>query len=200
MLVFKGFKFGMILQLAIGPICLYTFQIANTYGFARGFQITLAVSIADSIFIILASFGVGKILENVTIKKLFTKLASVILIFFGCLTIFNSFKTSQSIDKEQVNFFFRGFLLTISNPLTILFWSSFFGVECAKNDWNKKETIIFSFGCILATFIFLTIISFLGHFTSNFLSNSSIQLMNIIVGLLIVYFGITKLKNEGIKV
>ena len=29
----KGFKFGMILQIAIGPICLFVFQTACKSGF-----------------------------------------------------------------------------------------------------------------------------------------------------------------------
>lgn len=29
----KGFKFGMLLQLAIGPICLFIFQTSITKGF-----------------------------------------------------------------------------------------------------------------------------------------------------------------------
>ncbi|MBP2100277.1 LysE family translocator [Enterococcus rivorum] len=197
MLLFKGFRYGMILQLAIGPVCLYTFQISNTYGMEKGLQIALAVTLADSLFIILSLFGIGKILENATLKNVFTKLASAILIIFGCMTIYNSFKTIQVIEKEQVNFFMRGFLLTISNPLTILFWSSFFGVECAENDWDKKEVTIFSFGCILATLFFLSLISFFGTLTSHFLSSSAIQAMNFIVGFVIVAFGIKKLRAKS---
>ncbi|WP_321063601.1 hypothetical protein [Terrisporobacter sp.] len=34
--IFRGFKFGMILQIAIGPICIFIFQTACKYGFFMG--------------------------------------------------------------------------------------------------------------------------------------------------------------------
>lgn len=32
-MIFKGVKFGMLLQLAIGPVCIFVFQVASLRGF-----------------------------------------------------------------------------------------------------------------------------------------------------------------------
>ncbi len=33
-MLFKGYKFGMLLQIAVGPVCLFIFQAAASAGFA----------------------------------------------------------------------------------------------------------------------------------------------------------------------
>ena len=37
-LIFRGFKFGMILQLAVGPISLFILQVALTTGVHQGLK------------------------------------------------------------------------------------------------------------------------------------------------------------------
>lgn len=38
-MIYKGFKFGMLLQLAIGPMCLMVFNTSTTYGFWMGLSL-----------------------------------------------------------------------------------------------------------------------------------------------------------------
>jgi len=47
--IFKGLKFGMILQIAVGPICVFIFNIAATAGFIRAQFGVLAVVIIDAL-------------------------------------------------------------------------------------------------------------------------------------------------------
>lgn len=45
-MLIKGFKFGMLLQLAVGPICLFIFQLASVNGFLiaeRGVLVTVSL-------------------------------------------------------------------------------------------------------------------------------------------------------------
>ena len=47
--IFRGFKFGMILQIAIGPICIFIFQTACKYGFFMGEMGVLDAVLVDII-------------------------------------------------------------------------------------------------------------------------------------------------------
>lgn len=70
-MIIKGFRFGMILQLAVGPVCLFIFQTAVSSGALIAFLGVAGVSVVDAAFIIAAIFGLGAILnkKNEQIKK-----------------------------------------------------------------------------------------------------------------------------------
>ena len=65
-MIVKGFRFGMILQLAIGPMCIFIFQTSIKYGFLQAEQGVIGTAIVDSLEILLAILGVGMILEKST--------------------------------------------------------------------------------------------------------------------------------------
>lgn len=60
----KGFKFGMLLQIAIGPVCIFIFQTACKYGFFMGERGVLAVALIDALYIFAAIWGVGSLIEK----------------------------------------------------------------------------------------------------------------------------------------
>ena len=63
--IFRGFKFGMILQIAIGPICIFIFQTACKYGFFMGEMGVLAAVLVDIIVgIVLIYFAIKLLIKN----------------------------------------------------------------------------------------------------------------------------------------
>ena len=65
MLILTGFKFGLLLQLAVGPICLITFNLALAEGFLKGAVFAAAITLVDALYISLACIGLSE-----TIKKI----------------------------------------------------------------------------------------------------------------------------------
>ena len=63
-MIYRGFKFGMILQLAVGPMCLMVFNTSATYGFLMGLSLVLAISLIDCLYIILSGFAVAAIINK----------------------------------------------------------------------------------------------------------------------------------------
>ena len=49
----EGIKFGMVLQLAIGPMCLMTFNTARNYGLVKGLIMVLVIASVDVLYITL---------------------------------------------------------------------------------------------------------------------------------------------------
>ena len=68
---FSGLRFGMLLQIAIGPMCLMVFNTAKNAGFGVAMSLVLAVALVDAFYIALASIGVSKLLEKDSVKKVF---------------------------------------------------------------------------------------------------------------------------------
>ncbi len=203
-MVFKGFKFGMLLQLAVGPMCLLVFNTSAKYGFWIGMSLTFAIGFIDLLFITLSGVGVGAILEKPNIRRGIKLFGAVVLIVFGANTITNAFQYSllpnipifAVINGKSI--FVQGLILTASNPLTIIFWSGVFSTQVIENNYNKKQLCYFGLGCVLSTICFLTLVALLGTLTSGFLSQSIMQMLNIGVGIIIAYFGVRLLGKRSI--
>ncbi|NCU33022.1 MAG: lysine transporter LysE, partial [Candidatus Moranbacteria bacterium] len=58
----KGINFGVILQLAIGPLCLMTFNTSMTNGFWPGMVVVGAIALVDILYMLLAGVGVAKLM------------------------------------------------------------------------------------------------------------------------------------------
>ncbi len=86
-MIYRGFKFGMLLQIAVEPMCLRVFNTATTYGFLMGLSLVLAIAIIDGLYITLSGIGVAVILNKEKIKSVIKILGCFVLILFGINTI-----------------------------------------------------------------------------------------------------------------
>ncbi|AWI04973.1 LysE family translocator [Clostridium drakei] len=195
-MIFKGFKFGMLLQFAIGPVCIFIFQIASSKGFYIAETGVLGATLIDGIFIFAAIVGISSIIEKQNIKLTLKIFGAVVLFIFGLSTILNQFNinflpnlTIQNTSSTN-NAFFHSLIITASNPLTIVFWSGIFLSKITEENIKKMDIYLFGFGALLSTMFFLTLISLAGNFANTFLSMGIIQNLNIIVGFLLIYFSI----------
>lgn len=202
-MVFKGFKLGMLLQLAVGPMCLLVFNTSSTHGFSVGFSLVLSITLIDLLYIALSGFGVGAILDKENIRKVIKTFGALVLMLFGVNMILSAFSIAllpsiplfPQINEQSI--FVQGLLLTASNPLTIIFWSGVFSTQVIENNYNKKQLYWFGFGCVLSTVTFLAFVAALGTLICNFLTEDTMKLLNICVGAIILYFGLRlMLKRE----
>lgn len=195
-MLFKGFKFGMLLQFAIGPVCIFIFQIASLKGFYIAEIGVLGVALIDGFFISIASLSIASIIDRKNIRIFLKIFGAAILFVFGLSTVLSQFDISflpslsiQNISNSN-NVFSRAIILTISNPLTIIFWTGVFSSKVAEENMKRKDIYSFGFGALFSTIFFLTLIVLLGSFAKKFFSTNVLQIMNIAVGFLLMYFSI----------
>lgn len=195
-MIFKGFKFGMMLQFAIGPVCIFILQMASSKGFYTAETGVLGATLIDGLFIFAATIGISSIIERQNIKFILKIFGAVVLFIFGLSTILNQFNInflpSLSIQNTSNtnNAFFHSLIITASNPLTIVFWSGVFLSKITEENMKRTDIYLFGFGALLSTMFFLTLISLAGNFANSFLSMGIIQTLNIIVGFLLIYFSV----------
>ncbi len=94
------------------------------------------------------------------------------------------------------NIFIQGLILTLSNPITIVFWGSVLTTKIIEDKLNKKELMVFSVGLVSSSLIFLTFVAILGTMLSSFIPENISRIMNIIVGIIIILFGIKMLLKK----
>ena len=170
---FNGLKFGMMLQLAIGPMCLMVFNTAKNTGFLVALSLVLAIALVDAMYIILAGLGASKVLDNNKVKNVIKYVGAIILMIFGLNIILNVFDINiipgLNLSPNTSSIFIQGLILTLSNPITIIFWGSVLTTKIIEENFTKKELVVFSIGLISATLIFLTFVAILGTILSNFI-------------------------------
>ncbi|MBQ6713465.1 MAG: LysE family transporter, partial [Selenomonadales bacterium] len=101
---------------------------------------------------------------------------------------------SSYSDAQSV--FVQGLILTLSNPLTIVFWGTVLTQKMIKEQLRRSELFFFSAGLVSATVFFLTGIAILGTEMKEFLPDTISNGMNVVVGVVIVYFGIKMFLNK----
>jgi len=201
--ILGGFLFGMMLQLSVGPICLYIFKT----GFARGFidaeTAVLAVAIIDTLYIALAISGLSTLISGEKSKWALRITGAAVVLIFGINIILTQFFTISLLPTANLfsdvifnNPFYDGLLLTASNPLTIIFWAGVFATKISENDFSKKDLFCFSAGCVIATLVFLTLVALAGSLVRDFLPPIVIQWLNLVVGIVLIFFAVKMLFSK----
>lgn len=162
-------------------------------GLTSGFAAVLAVSLIDALFIGLSIIGTTLLIMKW--RKQIQYIGALVLLFFGIRTIGGALGESVAPPTmtEQISYlgtFMNALLLTASNPLTIIFWSGLFTTKVVDEKFSRKDEIYFGLGAVLATFAFLSSVTLLGQVTKSFLSPSIITVLNIIVGLFLIGYGL----------
>ena len=186
----KGFLAGVIISAPIGPVGALCIQRTMNNGRISGILSGFGAATGDSIFAIIAVFGLTYISSLLTEKEAWFKIVGgIILLYFG-LRVYLSKPGVCSNEENRINHFGTfgtAFLLTISNPLVILSIIAVFAVlGIVPPSTNYSSTAFLILG-VFSGAIFLWIITC--HILANYrsrLSESGISLINKITGLFIL--------------
>ncbi len=200
-MMIKGFKFGLLLQFAVGPVCLFIFQTAISTGLKPALLGVLGVTLVDALFIAAAILGLGTLLKaNPKIQHFIQLFGGIIVMVFGLSTLLGAFDISflpsfSLAAGDPGNIFQHTMLLTLSNPLTILFWAGVFSAKLAEENLGQIDMIKFGTGAVLSTLVFLSAVSVLGNTLSVIISPIILKSFNGAVGVLLVGFGMRTLNK-----
>lgn len=189
---------GLFLQLALGPVFFYIFGITVDSSYINSLSGILAVTIVDYIYIALSLIGIGKLFQQDRIKKIFGIVSSAILILFGLMMLYkglvyiNEAGHAGSVTWTPVNSFTSCFVLTVSSPLTIVFWTSVFSAKAIEKNYKKRQLIVFGIGTGLSTFLFLSLSMMILSLLKSSIPHLIVQILNYIVGFVLIYYGIKR--------
>ena len=200
----NGLFTGLALQVAIGPVFFYIINLALQKTIFHGLVGALAVAIVDFSYVALAILGIGKILENEKIKRIFGIISSLVLIIFGLIIIkgITNINISNRIigSVSLLSSFISVLLLTISNPITIVLYTGILGARGIEKNYTQRELFVFGFGIGMATLIFMSASVILFSLIKGSVPVLLIQIMNLIVGCLLIGYGGIRLRKVFKKV
>jgi threonine/homoserine/homoserine lactone efflux protein len=149
------------------------------------------VALVDAFYILLSIAGVSALLQIGPVRSLVGVAGALLLIYFG-IRYLRAPATTACVERKDdsvLKSFSFGAGLTLTNPLTILFWAGVLGAMMSTHTFSRENGVIwFATGCVVATVLFLTVVALAGHFLERVLTEQLALWLNRIVGLFLIGF------------
>lgn len=191
---FKGLLLGFAIAAPVGPIGLLCIRKTLEFGRLSGLFSGLGAALADAVYAIIAAFGLTFI-SNLMIsgQYWFRLIGGAFLIYLGWKT-FSAQPSSKPTHVDHTTLikdFLSTFLLTLTNPLTILsFVGAFAGLGFSYVEGGYYEASKLVLGVFLGSACWwLTLCEGVTFFRKK-MSSETMKWINRIAGLFILSFGI----------
>ncbi len=130
---------GITLAAPIGPVTIEMISRGLERGFWAAFQIRLGAAAGNVLWLVGAFFGLSSLIQYPLIIKCISFIGSLYLIIIGIKHFkkkkVNSTVSSTSLNLER-NGLLVGFLISLVNPIGIIFWLSIFITSMGTQEIN----------------------------------------------------------------
>lgn len=190
----KGLIIGFSIAAPVGPIGVLTIKRTLAEGRISGFVTGMGAAMADTVYGIIAGFGLTAISAFLMSQAFWIRLIGGIFLIVLGIKSFASKPASKAANidsKGLFSNFISTFFLTITNPSTILSFLAIFtalGLGTANTDYSASLTLVLGIclGSALWWFILSTIVSF---FQSK-ITPDRLVWINRLSGVIIISFGL----------
>lgn len=213
--IFDAIVLGLTLSIVFGfgPAFITLIQTSIHRGFRSAAWFALGVFLNDVLMVSLCVLTSIQVVANNDREMFFFSLgAGIILILFGIFTYTRKVKednfkgikerTDEIIDENKeifkneddtpkwFVFLGKGFVLNILNPFVWIFWFSTVAITAGTMEGNKLKILLF-FSIVLFTCLGCDMLKAKGaSFLKRFFNAKRIRIMNIVIGLGLVLFGL----------
>lgn len=194
-LIVFGLLLGWGAAIPIGAINLEIIRRNLKFGTSTGLTLGLGACSADVTFLILLSLGMLEILNYPFVLKIVGITGSFILGWFGWMALKQKaveINTDDSLVNPRNSLWKHsrdGYLLTLINPYSIIFWSSV-SATIASNVNNQYSTFYAGLGVLLGTLSWVFCLNVFLHVTRHRISKKTMQKINAAGGVILLGFAL----------
>jgi threonine/homoserine/homoserine lactone efflux protein len=190
----KGLLVGFSIAAPVGPIGVLVIRRTLTEGRLSGLFTGLGAAVADGTYGFIAGFGLTSISDFLMAQQFWMKLfGGLFLLYLGIKTLISKAATKEAkIDSNGLlKNFTSTFLLTITNPITILtFFAVFAGLGLGQEKTNYLLSSSLVLGVFIGSAIWWLILSTVLNLFRNKITTSGLTWINRFSGVLILSFAI----------
>lgn len=190
----KGLIIGFSIAAPVGPIGVLTIKRTLTEGRISGFVTGMGAAMADTVYGIIAGFGLTAISSFLLTQEFWIKLiGGSFLLFLGVKSFVTkpASKATNIDSKGLFNNCISTFFLTITNPTTILSFLAIFaglGLGTTKTDYSSSMTLVL--GIFIGSALWWLILSSVVSFFQSKITPGRLIWINRLSGLIIISFGV----------
>ena len=197
----KGMLLGFSIAAPVGPIGVLCIRRTLSNGRAAGLVSGLGAATADAIYGTIAAFGVTFISSLLISQQTWLRLiGGVFLCYLGVKSFLSvAADSTATLQAEGLGgAYLSTFLLTITNPLTILSFAAVFAGLGLSTGGNYTSATVLVLGVFLGSALWWFILSGgVSLFRSRF-SPQGMRWVNRISGIIITTFGVIALASLGV--
>jgi threonine/homoserine/homoserine lactone efflux protein len=185
---------GVTLSAPLGPVNIESIKNGLKHGFWPAFFIGLGAISADFFYMCLVYFGLGTFLMNILVQKIILAVGAGVLIYLGIMSLKENVpdKTLKPAALSKKEYYFKGLMIAISSPMTIVWWGGVFGAVLSTS-LQTTQTMPFlnCLGISLGCLIWVTLLSATTHLGQHFFNDTLYRIISIFAGLGLIGFGIS---------
>ncbi|WML41014.1 LysE family transporter [Neobacillus sp. OS1-2] len=194
--IFLGYIIlGLSLAAPIGPINAAQIDRGIRNGFMHSWLIGVGAVVADGIYMLIVYIGVVQFLETAFMQTFLWFFGCFVLMYTGIETFMNAGKINLEYARGKeplVKSFFSGFLMSISNPLSILFWLGIYGSVLVKTavTYDTSQLVLYSSAIFIGLLIWDVAMAGVASSSRKYLTSQWLVGISILSGLSLIGFGI----------
>jgi len=193
--LYKGLLLGFSVAAPVGPIGVLCINRTINKNFAAGFVSGLGAATADLIYGLIAGLGLTAISTFLIDQKMWIQLIGLVfLIYLGIKTIIkkdSDIEFKSIVDKGLLKDYFSTLILTITNPITILFFIAVFAGLGLSNTINGFHSVMqLILGVFIGSCVWWLFLSGLTDKLKTRISKHILKRIDLISGILILFFGL----------
>jgi L-lysine exporter family protein LysE/ArgO len=187
-----GILLGLGAAIPIGPVNLEIIRRNLQIGTAFGVMTGLGACLADLTYLILLCIGALTLFEYPMVLKIVGIVGSFVLAWFGYSAFKNAAKEKSMtyLQPNLMKYFLDGYLITLINPFTILFWASVSTQITLLAIKNNHAIWLAGFGVMLGTISWVLFLNTFVHFTRHRLNAAIIKWFNYLGGATLIFFAL----------
>ncbi len=195
----KGLLLGVSIAAPVGPIGLLTIRRTISGGFRMGFATGLGAATADTIYGMIAAFGLTAVMAVLTDHATGIRLiGGVMLLVIGLRGLRSAMNAADSTVESGTSgiqgawsSYLQTIGLTLTNPMTILaFVGMFAGVGISERGANAGNAVILVVGVALGSAAWWLFLATLVSRVRHRLSTGAVRLINVGSSVIITGFGV----------
>jgi L-lysine exporter family protein LysE/ArgO len=195
--VFLSYIFlGLSLAAPIGPVNAAQLDRGIKNGFLHAWIIGLGSVVADIVYMCAVFLGMVQFIEIPLVKAFLWIFGCFVLVYTGIESIISAVQLRtdgrEGRQDSYIKTFTTGFFMSISNPLTILFWLGIYGSILAKTSatLETNQLILYSFAIILGLLIWDITMATVASSFRKLLTTSVLKTISVLSGLSLLVFGV----------
>jgi threonine/homoserine/homoserine lactone efflux protein len=196
-IVFKGIQLGIVLAFLVGPVFFTIIQTSVEKGFWNGALVAMGVSLSDILYVAICYFGLFQFLNDPGSKKNMAYAGGAILIGFGLYHLIVKARRSKQVsfhsaaETKPLKYILKGFVINGITPMVFIFWIGTISIATIDFGYSKGMEFFIFFTALLVTVLTTDIAkAFLADKLRKLITHRFLMIMNIVVGISLIAFGI----------
>jgi len=195
--LFEGIFIGLTMAVMIGPAMFALLQTSIHSGTRAGVYLAVGIFLSDFFIVVMSYLGAAQLLNQGKKSLVVGLIGGTILIIYGIVTFTKKVQIDDAnslLEPKKIpgplTYLVKGFFLNFANPFVWFFW--FTVMMGISGTYGSEFSAVSSlFGGVLLTIFSTDVLKvFIASRIKQYMTPKVLNLVNYIVGILLVVFGI----------